>query len=254
VSAADHFGAIVHHALALLRGPEVPDPFAVFLAPEALALNQARQAHLASLGIALEGKRVLEVGAGIGLHTPFFLERGCEVVISDANGGNLTEIRRRFPRLRVEHIDLAQPLDLQPLGTFDLVYCYGLLYHLGDPDAALRALAPVCGGQLLLETMVALGRHAEVYRVRDPAGANQAVAGLGCRPTRLWVLQALRAHFGHGYVTRLQPDFPDFETDWDLPETRYSYRAVFVGSKAPIDSAELLEDLPAQQPKHRAST
>src|SRR5437016_10768872 len=103
------------------------DPFAVFLAPEAQALNQARLAHLTSLGIALERKRVLEVGAGIGLHTPFFLERGCEVVVSDGLASNLAEVRRRFPQLRTEQIDLAQDADLQRLGSFDVVYCYGLL-------------------------------------------------------------------------------------------------------------------------------
>ena len=67
------------------------------------------------------------------------------------------------------------------------------------------------------------------------------------------MLQALRRHFGHAYVTRSQPDFHEFETDWELPQTRLVYRAVFVGSKAPIDSVELLEHLPAQQPRHRAS-
>jgi hypothetical protein len=46
------------------------DPFAVFLTPEASAINMARQTHLASLGLDLARKRVLEVGAGIGLHTP----------------------------------------------------------------------------------------------------------------------------------------------------------------------------------------
>ena len=45
---------------------------AVFLQPEALALNEARLRHLASLGLLLEGKTVLEVGAGIGLLTHFF--------------------------------------------------------------------------------------------------------------------------------------------------------------------------------------
>ncbi len=44
-------------------GRRTEDPFAVFLAPAALAINQARQSHLASLGLA--NKRVLEVGAGI---------------------------------------------------------------------------------------------------------------------------------------------------------------------------------------------
>src|SRR5882762_5851252 len=42
--------------------------------------NARRQEHLASLGLALQGRRVLEVGAGIGDHTTFFLDRGCSVL------------------------------------------------------------------------------------------------------------------------------------------------------------------------------
>src|SRR5882762_4963062 len=75
------------------------DPFAVFLTPEASAINAARQAHLASLGLELEHKQVLEVGAGIGLHTPFFLERGCKVLVTDGNPENVGEIRRRLPHM-----------------------------------------------------------------------------------------------------------------------------------------------------------
>src|SRR5207344_1132901 len=64
-------------------------PFSVFLAPGAEAINRARQQHLASLGLDLAGKNVLEVGAGIGLHTPFFLERGCDVTVTDGRSASL---------------------------------------------------------------------------------------------------------------------------------------------------------------------
>jgi len=47
--------------------------FAGFLEPNALALNQARLNHLATLDLPIDGKSVLEVGAGIGLLTGFFL-------------------------------------------------------------------------------------------------------------------------------------------------------------------------------------
>jgi len=46
--------------------------------------NQRRLEHLASLGLDIAGCTVLEVGAGIGDHTSFFLDRGCEVVTSDS--------------------------------------------------------------------------------------------------------------------------------------------------------------------------
>ena len=57
----------------------MPADFSVFLEPEAPRINHARQDHLAALGLDLQAKRVLEVGAGIGLHTEFFEKRGCEV-------------------------------------------------------------------------------------------------------------------------------------------------------------------------------
>jgi 2-polyprenyl-3-methyl-5-hydroxy-6-metoxy-1,4-benzoquinol methylase len=229
------------------------DPFAVFLTPEAHAINVARQAHLASLGLDLAHKQVLEVGAGIGLHTPFFLARGCEVLVTDGNPENVSEIRRRLPNVRSALLDLEQNGAIADLGTFDLVYCYGLLYHLRHPEAAIAQLAAVCRGQLLLETVVGLGRYPEVQLMRDFVSNNQAVSGVGCRPTRPWIMQTLTRYFGYAYVTRTQPDYPDFTPDWIIPETRLIYRGVFVGSKSPLSSSELLSELPDRQPVFTSS-
>ena len=44
-----------------------------------LRLNARRLEHLASLGLPIAGGEVLEVGAGIGDLTSFFLDRGCSV-------------------------------------------------------------------------------------------------------------------------------------------------------------------------------
>ena len=216
------------------------DPFAVFLTPEASAINMARQAHLASLGLDLARKRVLEVGAGIGLHTPFFLERECEVLVTDGNAENVGEIRRRLPNVQSSLLDLEQDGTLEHLGVFDTVYCYGLLYHLGNPEAAIAKFASVCRGQLLLETVVSLGRYPEVQLMRDFVSNNQAVSGIGCRPTRPWIMQALTRYFGYAYVTRTQPDYPDFTPDWIIPETRLIYRGVFVGGLSQNRSRSLL--------------
>jgi SAM-dependent methyltransferase len=233
--------------LGLTRPGNDPGAFEVFLTPDAHAINAARQDHLATLGLALENKSVLEVGAGIGLHTTFFLQRGCNVLVTDGNAENVAEIRRRHPGWRTQRLDLEGRADPDPIGEFDLVYCYGLLYHLGNPEQAIHRLAAVCRGQILLETCVALGEASEVHFLRDPRSHNQAVSGIGCRPTRSWVMQQLRRHFGYAYATRTQPDHGDFETDWRFPETRMIYRAVFVGSKIPLALSTLTEELPQQQ-------
>jgi SAM-dependent methyltransferase len=228
------------------------DPFAVFLTPNARAINRARQQHLASLGLDLPGKKVLEVGAGIGLHTPFFLDLGCEVTVTDGRAENVAEIARRLPTVRTAIVDLEADKPLDGLGRFDIVYCYGLLYHLGNPERALARLAEVCDGALLLETAVSPGNHDELLFVRDPDYFNQAISGVGCRPTRLWVLNRLRMLFGHAYIPRTQPDHVDFPSDWKQPPIQLMYRSIFVGSRTPLHQPALADTVPMHQDAHHA--
>jgi FkbM family methyltransferase len=219
-------------------------PFDVFLEPEARRINSARLVHLASLGLDLDGKRVLEVGAGIGLHTEFFERRGCDVLSTDGAPPNVAEMLRRWPNRALGVLDLDLPADLRALGMFDVVFCYGTLYHLRDPDGALARLAAICSGIILLETVVSRGAHVELNPVIEPPSANQAVSGIGCRPTRPWVMSALRRHFGHAYTTLEQPEYPDFVTDWSVIGHYGNLRAVFVGARQNLALPTLAETLP----------
>ena len=108
-----------------------------FLEADALAINKARMDHLASLNLPIEGRSVLEVGAGIGLLSGFFEERGCTVLSTDARPENVAEIKRRNPRRDVAMLDLEQPAQVAALGKFDIAFCYGTLYHLASPEPAL---------------------------------------------------------------------------------------------------------------------
>ena len=68
--------------------------------------NRRRQEHLASLALPLVNKTVLEVGAGIGDHTSFFLDRQCRVTVTDALDENLDYVRSRFPSVESRVMDL----------------------------------------------------------------------------------------------------------------------------------------------------
>ena len=94
--------------------------------------NRRRQEHLASLALPLAGKRVLELGAGVGDHTSFFIDRNCSVTVTDVREENIAYVRSRYPGINARLIDIEvnTPADLQ---AHDVVYAYGLLYHLGDP-------------------------------------------------------------------------------------------------------------------------
>jgi FkbM family methyltransferase len=221
-------------------------PFDVFLEPEAQSINRARLAHLSSLGLDIDGKRVLEVGAGIGLRTEFFEARRCDVLSTDGAPTNVAEMMRRWPHRKFGVLDLDRPIDLRDLGRFEVVFCYGTLNHLRDPDGSLARLAAVCSGMILLETIVSRGEYAELNPVVEPPTANHAVSGIGCRPTRPWVMSALRRHFGHAYTTLNQPDYPDFVTDWSVVSHDGNLRAVFVGSRPALTLPTLSAALPVR--------
>ena len=223
--------------------PPSPPSFDVFLTPEALAINEARLCHLASLGLDLKNKRVLEVGGGIGLHTCFFESQGCDVLFTEARAENLDEAKRRYPHRKTALVNLDADSDLSHLGRFDVVYCYGTLYHLTNPSNALRRLAAICDGMILLETCVTPGDEEELHPEAEPASvANQAFTGMGCRPTRSWVMSELRRNMGFAYQTVTQPNHHDFEQNWIAPTERKLYRAVFVGAKTRLTSSQLSEN------------
>ena len=221
--------------------------YKVFLYPQALAINQARQEHLASLDLDIKYHTVLEVGAGIGLHTEFFLDRGCDVMITDGAAANVEEIQRRWPGNRSQVLDVELDPDLRHLGHFDIVYCYGLLYHVGDPESVLRRLSEI-SDRILLELICNTDTAESLIIKRDPNSLNQSTTGGACRPSREWILARLREFWGHGYITATQPDNPEFPEDWSLPTTGNT-RAVFVGSRHEIDNPALLTAAPVYQPR-----
>lgn len=79
---------------------------------------------------------VLEVGAGIGDHSHFYIDRNCQITITEARKENLGLLKKRYPHQNVQFLDMENPFDLAE-APYDVVHCYGLLYHLSNPSAAL---------------------------------------------------------------------------------------------------------------------
>lgn len=211
-------------------------------------INKARMEHLASLPLDLEGRTVLEVGSGVGLLTEFFEKRNCRILSTDARKINVEEQRRRFPNRHVEIADLSEAGSHDGFGAFDVVFCYGTLYHLSNPALAIKDLATVCKGILLLETCVWPHDNGRINPVAEPAQAlDQSVEGVGCRPARDWVLAELKKYFPHVYITATQPDHPDFPLKWPAGDADRLSRSVFVASRKPLNSQLLVEELPDKQ-------
>jgi SAM-dependent methyltransferase len=224
------------------RAPE-PGP-GVFDAPNALAINRARMAHLAGLGLPLAGKSVLDVGAGVGYLARSLADMGCRVHCVEAREENVAVLRARHPDLAATVAD-AERFELASLGRFDVVFCYGLLYHLENPIAALRNMAAACGELLLLETIISDHDGLVVQFEDEPPSTNQALSRIGNRPSPAFVAYALnRAGFACVYAPRVPPEHEDFRFRWknDLAHRRdgHPLRCVFVASRRPLDNANLV--------------
>lgn len=232
-----------------------PDTSEYFAALSYARHNARRLEHLASLGLDLDGKTVLEVGAGVGDLTGFFLDRGCAVTCVEPRAENYQRYAELFPLRRFPDNVRAQlfNIDVESVGqlitdTFDVVFCYGLLYHLHDPETVLRMLAERCTGLLLLETCVSAGPGEALNPVDEPAeNATQSFHGGGCRPTRPWVFNRLKGLFPHVYVPATQPAHEQFPLDWSAVSDDVLTRAVFVAARQPLAAPLLLDHLPDRQ-------
>lgn len=216
----------------------------VFDSPDAVAINKARMAHLDSLGLPLAGKSILDVGSGVGHLAQYFVEQGCHVTCVDGRRENIAALRARYPDMTayVANVDTDS---LLVFGQFDIVFCYGLLYHLENPVGALRNMARVTRELLLVESIVTDYPEPMLRLEDEPVETlNQAVGGLGCRPSPAFVAMVLaRAGFQHVYAPLIPPDHPDFQFQWrqnlDCSRDGHLLRGVFVASRQPLANRNL---------------
>jgi SAM-dependent methyltransferase len=157
--------------------------------------HAARESRLSNLfhhldPRSLAAKRILEVGCGTGELGQAFVEAGCRVVSVDARAEYVEEIGCRFPGRPAQVMDMEH-WDPAPLGPFDALLCFGLLYHLSSPGEFLAACARAAP-ELYLETVVSDSAEPICPLVAEE-GPDQAWSGMGCRPSPAWLNQTLSA-------------------------------------------------------------
>jgi SAM-dependent methyltransferase len=156
--------------------------------------------------------RALDVGCGFGYFSRYLSGLGLQVTAIDGREDNVREARRRNPNVEcivgnVEEVSAAS------LGRFDLVFCFGLLYHLENPFKALRNLEALTGKIALLETVVAPLSGQATVLYEEPTAGNQGLEYIASIPSEAWFLKSLyRVGFPVVFRTKELPDHPDFRS------------------------------------------
>lgn len=85
-----------------------------------------------------KGKRVLEIGCGIGTDTVNFVKHGAKLTSVDISNESLKLTKERLKVYGLQPVDVmwanAERLsDFVPVETYDLVYSFGVLHHTPNP-------------------------------------------------------------------------------------------------------------------------
>jgi hypothetical protein len=209
-------------------------PKRVFLIPEALKINDARVRHLQYVLVRLVPDRVLEVGAGIGEITKGYLHLANQIVLTEGRKRLLRISKKRVRDSKITHVSLdveSEPENQRFFERyphpFDVLICYGLLYHLSNPQVFLKTFAPRCS-TMILETVVSFASETFVT-VGEASLTNQAIHQ-GNRPNPDWLMKELLHYYKFVSVCTVTPNHEDFVwTKRDKPPTA-TPRMIFVAS------------------------
>ncbi len=191
---------------------DAPPQQPVFDMPHYRRLNESREVFLkqilpplvAELGI----RRAADIGCGIGFFSELLRTSGFNVLGVDGRQQNVEEAKRRFPEIEFR-VANAEETVITELGTFDLVLCFGLLYHLESPFRAIRNLAALTGKALLIDSTCIPGERPVLLFREEFDGNDQGLKYVALYPTESCLVKMLyQAGFIRVYRFRLLPDHP----------------------------------------------
>lgn len=152
------------------------------------------------------GKSFADIGCMWGVNGEFsFLaeEAGaCPVKAVDVFGPTPEfEEKRRGRGSLVEFIlgDIGHPDTLARVGTVDVVFCAGVLYHHPSPFDLLVALRRICGGKMILRTST-------IPEVKGLPNAAVYFPKLSAKERKLWDLRRLGLMHQAGISSAFRPE------------------------------------------------
>lgn len=165
-------------------------------------------------GGSLRGKRVLDLGCNAGFWSLSAAEAGCDFVLGvDGRQMHVDQSNFVFEAKEVDKerydfvVGNVLDMDLGQFGTFDVVLCLGLLYHVSKPMELIEQASSANADLLVIDSTLSRRRDSvfEVRRDRLDEPRDAIDYELVLVPTKQAVLD-LTEQFGYSAVT-LKPPF-----------------------------------------------
>lgn len=188
-----------------------------------------------------KGKRVLEIGCGIGTDTINFARAGAQVTAVDLSSESLALAKKRAEVFGLTNITFYQAnaeqlSDVVPVERYDLVYSFGVIHHTPHPERVIEQIHKYMDNDSIFKIMVYHRRSWKVLwmllsygRSRgeslDALIARHSEAETGCPVTYSYTRDTIK-EFLKGFDiadVRIDHIFP-----YSIPEYRaYQYRQVW---------------------------
>jgi SAM-dependent methyltransferase len=180
-------------------------------------------------------KTALDVGCGFGFFSSYLRDAGFDVTAFDGRESNIAEAQKRSPGVRFEVRDVEDP-GLANIGSYDLVLCFGLLYHLENPFRAIRNLAALTAKVLTVETRVAPFRSDVALLYQENHQQDQGLGYVAMIPSRGCLVKMMySAGFPFVYGIKSLPDHEQFRAS----AIRKPMRTMFLAAKCELQSPAL---------------
>lgn len=194
------------------------------------------QAFLPGMQRQLGLETALDVGCGTGYFSEFLRDSEFRVSALDGRKENVEEAQRRVENVNFRQADV-EDASLPMLGSFDLVLCFGLLYHLENPFRAIRNLFALTGKVLIVESMCVPDKSTLLYLMDEGKLEDQGLNYVAFYPSEGCLIKMFyRAGFPFVYRFR---DFPDHEQFRTTPDRKRS-RTMLVASQVKLEMSALV--------------
>jgi SAM-dependent methyltransferase len=196
------------------------------------AREQVLRSVLAELMEKLQLKTAIDVGCGLGHFSYFLHSLGFDVLGVDAREENIDEAKKRYPG-PVFRVAKAEDSSAANLGTFDLVLCLGLLYHLENPFHVIRQLSGMTGKLALVEGVCYPSDEPAMVLLDENNLEDQGINYLAFYPSESCLLKMLyRSGFPKCFWPRPMPQHEFYEKS----RNGFRYRTMMAASKIEIES------------------